>query len=150
MFDPNGMPGGQSGMTSCPAPDPAGLEVVAAAVVRGGFVLAARRSRPAHLAGRWEFPGGKVEPGEDGPAALARELSEELGVRVVVGKVLGEASDSGVRLVLYASTLDAGEPAAHDDHDALRWLTASQLDGPDWLPIDRELLGRVREHLAGS
>ncbi len=63
--------------------------VVAAAIVRAGAVLAARRTRPAALAGRWELPGGRVEPGESDPAALRRECREELGAEVVVRHRLG-------------------------------------------------------------
>jgi 8-oxo-dGTP diphosphatase len=121
-----------------------GVLVVAAAVLVGGRVLAARRVRPAALAGGWEFPGGKVEAGESEPAALARELEEELAVRVTVGARLGAASDERIRLVLYAAGLDGGEPVAGPDHDELRWLGADELDDLDWLPIDRELLLPVR------
>ena len=121
--------------------------VVAAAIVRDGQVLAARRSRPPDLAGGWEFPGGKVEAGEDGPTALAREIREELGVRVRVGDRLAGATDGRIRLDLHVAGLDSGDPAAQDDHDALRWLTAGRLDEVDWLPIDRELLPAVRDHL---
>jgi 8-oxo-dGTP diphosphatase len=116
------------------------LPVVAAALIRDGRVLAARRSRPAQLAGGWEFPGGKVEAGEAEPAALTRELDEELGVAVQVGPRLGEATDGRIRLVLYAARTVHGEPAAGADHDAVRWLAADELDALAWLPIDRDLL----------
>ena len=118
-----------------------GLLVVAAAIRRDGLVLAARRVRPD--AG-WEFPGGKVEAGETEQDALAREIREELGVPVEVGARLGDATDGRIRLVLYAATLLDGEPAPHDDHDALRWVGPAELDDLDWLPVDRQLLDRVR------
>jgi 8-oxo-dGTP diphosphatase len=120
------------------------IHVVAAAIVRNRLVLAARRVRP--VVG-WEFPGGKVEPGETETAALVREICEELGVAVDVGTRLGEVADGRVRLVLYAVELISGEPAAHDDHDALRWLAGAELHEVDWLPIDRRLLDLVREVL---
>ncbi|WP_375498086.1 (deoxy)nucleoside triphosphate pyrophosphohydrolase [uncultured Jatrophihabitans sp.] len=120
------------------------LEVVAAAIVLDGQVLAARRSRPVDLAGRWEFPGGKVEPGEDDRAALTRECREELGVEIEVGRQLVSASDERVTLALYAAVLDAGTPEPGDSHDELRWLTASTLASVDWLPIDAALLDPVR------
>jgi 8-oxo-dGTP diphosphatase len=120
------------------------VAVVAAALVRDGAVLAARRSRPAELAGRWEFPGGKVEPGEDGPAALARECLEELGVHVDVGRLLGRAADGRVELTLYVAALVQGEPHAGESHDALRWLDVSSLESVDWLPLDAELLPQAR------
>ena len=119
------------------------IRVVAAAVVRDGRVLAARRRRPAHLAGGWEFPGGKVEPGEDDPVALARECREELGVDVAVGTRLAETSDDTIVLVLYAAGC-TGEPTAGADHDALRWLAGHELDEPAWLPVDRAVTGSVR------
>jgi 8-oxo-dGTP diphosphatase len=119
------------------------MDVVAAAIVRDGRVLAARRVRPSALAGGWEFPGGKVEPGESGPDALTRECREELGVGVRVGPVLGRAGDGRIALVLYRATLTDGAPAAGADHDALCWIGPAELDGLGWLPIDRDLLPTV-------
>ena len=85
--------------------------VVGAAIVRDGRVLAARRSAPPATAGGWEFPGGKVEPGESAPAALIRECREELGVTVSVGELLGTAPiPPGFELHVYAATLAAGTP----------------------------------------
>src|SRR3954470_21931599 len=63
--------------------------IVAAAIVTDGRVLACERSAPPEVAGRWEFPGGKVEPGETDQQALVRECAEELGVRVEVGGRVG-------------------------------------------------------------
>lgn len=119
------------------------VHVVGGVIVRDGRVLAARRSRPAEVAGGWEFPGGKVERGESEPDALARECREELGVTAQVGDRLGEAVDGRIRLVLYAAALDGGEPQPLEDHDALRWVTAADLDDVAWLPMDRELLPLV-------
>jgi 8-oxo-dGTP diphosphatase len=113
--------------------------VVAAAIERDGRVLAARRSAPAELAGRWEFPGGKVEPGESDAAALARECREELGVEIAVGAPLADQqpiTDSYV-LRVYRARLVAGEPVALQDHDVLRWLAPAELVGLPWLPADR-------------
>jgi 8-oxo-dGTP diphosphatase len=121
------------------------VHVVAAAIVREGRVLAARRRRP--LVG-WEFPGGKLEPGESEPEALRREIAEELGVPISVGARLGDATDTRIHLVLYRAGLRGGEPRARADHDALRWLAAAELDDLDWLSIDRQLLDRVRDVLS--
>ena len=63
--------------------------VVGAAILAGGRVLAARRTSPPEAAGRWEFPGGKVEPGETAEAALCREVAEELGCRIAVTGLAG-------------------------------------------------------------
>jgi 8-oxo-dGTP diphosphatase len=119
------------------------VHVVGAAIIRDGRVLAARRVRPAAVAGGWEFPGGKVEDGESEPAALARECREELGIAIAVGERLAEAVDDRIRLVVYAAALVGREPRPLDDHDELRWLTAAELDEVAWLPIDRELLPLV-------
>lgn len=134
-----------------PAQDPQLRLVVAAALIRAGRVLAARRAAPHPLAGGWEFPGGKVEPGETESSALVRECREELGVAVRVGARLTEVVDegAGIHLVLYAATLSSGEPAPIEDHDELRWLGVGELDDIAWLPIDLRLVPAVRPHLRG-
>lgn len=119
-----------------------------AAIVQDGRVLAARRSAPAAFAGGWEFPGGKVEPGESAQAALIRECREELGVVVAVGARLGTADiQAGFELHVYAATLVAGTPRPLEDHDELRWLIAAELDEVPWLPADRPVLAAVRRLL---
>lgn len=119
------------------------IEVVAAALIRDGRVLAARRSAPHRLAGGWEFPGGKLEPGEDAASALARECVEELGVEIAVGGRLDVATGDGIRLVLHVASITDGDPRPLEDHDELRWLEADELDGVAWLPVDRALLPAV-------
>jgi len=121
----------------------AAVLVVAAAIISDGRVLAARRSRPPHLAGGWEFPGGKVEDGETESAALVRECREELSVGLVVDARLGAADDGDLRLVLYKAVIADGDPVAGSDHDLVRWLSASELEDVEWLPVDRELLPLV-------
>ena len=118
-------------------------EVVAAALISDGRVLGARRSAPHRLAGGWEFPGGKLEPGEDAVTALIRECAEELGVEIAVGAQLDVATGDGIRLVLHAATIVIGEPRPLEDHDELRWLDETELDTVAWLPIDRVLLPAV-------
>jgi 8-oxo-dGTP diphosphatase len=120
------------------------LVVVGAAIVRAGRVLAARRSAPAAVAGGWEFPGGKVEPGESDVAALVRECREELGVDIRVGQLLGVGAPGGVMLRVYRASLVGGEPRPLQDHDELRWLAADELATVAWLPADRPLLPAVR------
>jgi len=115
--------------------------VVGAAIVRDGRVLAARRTAPASAAGRWEFPGGKVEEGETDAESLVREVEEELGVRVTVGTWLRGEQPLGDRYVLRVAlaSLDAGEPAP-TEHDQVRWLATGELDDVDWLDGDRPFL----------
>lgn len=118
--------------------------VVGAVIVRGGRVLGARRSAPTEEAGWWEFPGGKVEAGESDAVALTRECSEELGVSVTVGELVGAAPIApGVELRLYRATLMSGEPRPLQDHDELRWLRAAELAPIAWLPGDRPILGAI-------
>jgi 8-oxo-dGTP diphosphatase len=116
--------------------------VVGAAIVADGTVLAAQRDRPLPTAGRWEFPGGKVEPGETEQAALARECREELAVDVLVGDRIGPdlVLPSGWLLRLHLAELAGdGQPVA-GEHRALRWVPADRLAELDWLPADRVVL----------
>lgn len=118
--------------------------VVAGAITAGAKLLVAQRRRPPELAGRWELPGGKVAPGETEPAALARELNEELGIDVVVGARLGGDVALGAALTLraYRAEVVAGEPRPNDHH-ALRWVSAAQLPDVDWVPADRNFLAEL-------
>lgn len=124
------------------------VSVVGAALVRDGRVLASRRTEPAHLAGLWEFPGGKVEDGESDEQALRRELREELRVEVRIGARLGGELAIGETAVLrvYLCALVSGEPVLVD-HDEHRWLASSELDEVPWIPVDLPLLQDLRHHL---
>lgn len=130
--------------------------VVAGAVVDDlddpQHLLAARRATPASLAGRWEFPGGKVDAGESPEEALHRELREELGVRVGLGPELAGPDGGGWRLSaryvmrLWLVEVVSGVPEPLVEHDELRWLPSGQwLDVP-WLDADV----RIVEALAGA
>ena len=120
-------------------------QVVGAALVRDGRVLAARRTAPAEAAGRWEFPGGKVETGESAEAALVREVGEELGVDIEVRHWLAGAVPIGTsyELTVAVATLVSGEPEP-TEHDAVRWLGGDELDDVDWLAPDRPFLPELR------
>ena len=114
--------------------------VVGVALVHEGRVLAARRAYPAGKAGRWEFPGGKVDADETPDDALVREIAEELGCGIAVTGWLEPEVEIRDHLVLRVATaaLVDGEPIPRDgEHDAVRWLRADQLDGVDWLEADR-------------
>ena len=116
-----------------------------------GKVLACRRAADRHLGGLWEFPGGKVEDGEDPRAALARELSEELGIVVKVGDrfdAVVEWTDGVVRIRLSGFLCEIEEGTAEAlEHDDIRWCEREELPGLKWaeadLPILEELLSGV-------
>lgn len=124
--------------------------MVGAAIARDGRVLAARRTFPAEAAGRWEFPGGKVEPGETPDDALIREVAEELGCTIEVTSWLPERVTIGNRHVLSVALarLVDGEPQPHE-HDQVRWLGADELAAVDWLDADRPFLVALRASLLG-
>ncbi|MEU9979755.1 (deoxy)nucleoside triphosphate pyrophosphohydrolase [Streptomyces sp. NPDC050856] len=128
--------------------------VVAGALFDRGRLLAARRSAPPELAGRWELPGGKLEPGESAPGALVRELREELGIETEPGeRVPGEwPLAPGYVLQVWTARLVSGEPRPLQDHDELRWLHRHELDTVDWLDQDRPAVAEVAHRLpsAGS
>lgn len=121
-------------------------EVAAAAIVDDGRLLLAQRVSPPELAGRWELPGGKIEPGETPAEGLRRELREELGVETVVGARIGVdvPLPNGMVLRAYAVELKSGVPVALE-HAAVRWVGAADLLGADLVPNDRawlpELIG---------
>jgi 8-oxo-dGTP diphosphatase len=125
--------------------------VVGGALLHRGRLLAARRSAPPELAGRWELPGGKCEPGESPEQALVRELREELGVETeAVERIPGEwPLKPGYVLQVWTARLLSGEPRPLEDHDELRWLGPEEGDAVDWLDQDRpavaEAVRRLRE-----
>jgi 8-oxo-dGTP diphosphatase len=123
--------------------------VVATALTRDGHVLAAQRTRPAALAGRWELPGGRVEPGESEAAAVVRECREELGAHVSVMGRLGPdlPIDAGV-LRVHTARLAPGSPQPTAlEHAALRWLGPTELDAVDWVDADRAVVADLRDLL---
>ncbi len=122
-------------------------------IVTDGRVLACERSAPPEVAGRWEFPGGKVEPGETDEQALARECLEELGVRVAVGARVGPdvplAHGRAVLRVFAVDLLEGDVPRALE-HTAMKWLTAGELDTVPWLPADKPIVAELPALLSAA
>ncbi len=125
--------------------------IVGAAIIRDGRVLACARTEPPEFAGRWEFPGGKVEPGETEVEALVRECVEELGVSIEVGTRVGADIPLGhgwAVLKVYTARLYDGEVPQLLEHGDMRWLAASELGSVHWLPADAPIVAALPPLLA--
>lgn len=129
--------------------------VVAAVIVddllRPSTFLAARRSRPKDLTGRWEFPGGKVDPGETPEQGLHRELREELGIEVELGDEVPGPVDGAWAITdrhvmrLWFARVTGGVPRPLVEHDELAWLTSASFFDVPWLDGDVPIVHRLRE-----
>jgi mutator protein MutT len=122
--------------------------VVAAAVTEAsGRVLIAQRPPGKHLAGGWEFPGGKLEPGEDRRAGLARELREELGITLSTPRPLIRVRHTydygGVLIDMWVVRHYRGELAGLDGQ-ALRWVSQEELEAVQLLPADGPIVAALR------
>jgi len=124
------------------------VRVAAGLLAREGRWLLTRRPPGTHLAGMWEFPGGKIEPGEDPPRALVRELREELGIEVGAVReafVLNHRyPDRAVELHFLHARILRGEPRPLEA-DALGWYSPEEMDTLPLLPADREVVRRLRD-----
>ena len=121
------------------------LLVVAAVTLRDGRVMICQRRPDVHNGLKWEFPGGKLEPGESPEAALARELEEELGIRVAVGKirdaVFHRYPDREVLVLFYGCRILEGTPATLDCN-AIAWVAPGELAAYDFAGADLEFVRR--------
>jgi 8-oxo-dGTP diphosphatase len=129
------------------------IEVVGAVIVRDGLVYCVQRGPNGSLPGLWEFPGGKLEPGEDEATALTREVQEELRCEVRVGhKVTTTAHDyefGTVRLSTYFCDLMTGEPSL-TEHSAELWLSPAELMDLAWAPADVPAVEAVVRSMPGE
>jgi 8-oxo-dGTP diphosphatase len=130
--------------------------VAAGIVIEDGRVLLTQRKAGGHLAGMWEFPGGKAEPGEDPRDALRRELGEELGIDCAIGDVVDvafhryEEADKAVLLLFYEASRVAGSAAPRAlDVAAFAWSGKDALDPSRFPPADVAVLEKVARRLAG-
>jgi len=121
------------------------VEVVAAVVERDGRYLITRRLEGTHLAGLWEFPGGKMLPGEKPEDALRRELQEELGVEAEVGELIETVEwtypEKSVRLLFFRCAL-RGEPCPQERQE-ISWVEAAQLQEYQFPAADLRLIERL-------
>lgn len=127
------------------------VRVVAGVWLHEARVLVTQRKIGTHLEGLWEFPGGKVEPGESDAAALTRELMEEIGASVSVGEALNQVSfdypEKTVEIAFYLVTGDPRQIRALDVA-AMEWRSAHELDARDFPPADVEVLNVIRARIA--
>ena len=130
------------------------MQVVAAVVRRGGSILVTRRPDRPPRRGKWEFPGGKVEPGEAEPDALRREIAEELGCDIAVGRLLLRHShrypDMEVDLAFYAGSFPAGAEPRPIAVAEIAWAPPGTLPGYDFLEADRAVLADLEALSAAS
>jgi 8-oxo-dGTP diphosphatase len=125
--------------------------VVAALIVRGGEILICQLRPNQPMALQWEFPGGKIEPGESPELALARELNEELGIQATIGPLVTRIRHNyrhggAVDLQFFAVREFTGEIVNHIFHQ-LRWVRLTDLPDYDFLAADR---GLIRDLAAGK
>ena len=127
------------------------VKVVAAVIRRGNKIFATQRGYGEYKDG-WEFPGGKVEPGESPRDALVREIREELDADIMVGeKILTvnlDYTDFYLSMDCFWASLNEGEQLKLLEHEAARWLTCDELDSVEWLPADVKVVEAIRKALA--
>jgi 8-oxo-dGTP diphosphatase len=128
--------------------------VVAAVVVENGRVLVTERKAGTHLAGAWEFPGGKLLPGEDPRAGLRRELREELGIETTIGEIVDVTfheypeADKAVLLMFFEAQRTASSRAPEAiDVAAFAWFGARDLDPERFPPADAAILEKAKKRL---
>ena len=126
---------------------------VAAAVIRSGEKVFATQRGYGEFKDGWEFPGGKIEPGETAQEALAREILEELDAEICVGALIDtiEYDYPAFHLSMDCFWCEpVSETFVLKEHEAARWLSASELDSVEWLPADVTIIEKVRASLAGQ
>jgi 8-oxo-dGTP diphosphatase len=128
------------------------VRVVGAAILDGDRLLAARRREPPELAGGWELPGGKVDPGETDEEALIRECREELGVGIRLLETVGGEWPLGETATLRVWTAEVvdGVARALDDHSEVRWLAPGHWYDVQWLAADLPVVDALRRMVDGS
>ena len=122
------------------------IQVVAAIIRDGDRIFATQRGYGDYKDG-WEFPGGKIEPGETPEQALRREIMEELDTEIAVGKHLitveQDTPEFHLSMQCYWAAITEGKPVLKE-HEAAKWLTLEELDTVAWLPADRVVVEKIR------
>ena len=123
-------------------------KVTAAVIERDGKILIARRKRDDSQAGKWEFPGGKLEAGETPEACLKRELREELGIETEVGAFFCSSRfvypHMAVELLVYRTSYVSGEIALHE-HDRVEWVAPEALSEVDFSEADKPVVRKLKQ-----
>ena len=126
------------------------IEVVAALIRDGDKIFATQRGYGEYK-DFWEFPGGKIEPGETPEVALKREIKEELATEIDVNEYVGTVDydypDFHITLLLYLCSMVSGNLELLE-HESAKWLLASELDSVSWLPADLEIIPKLKSLLA--
>ncbi len=125
------------------------IKVVAAVIRDGNRIFATQRGYGEFKDG-WEFPGGKIEPGETPQEALVREIQEELAAEIRVGGLIDTVEydypEFHLSMGCYWAEIVSGDLILRE-HEAAKWLTAEELDDVDWLPADEGLIGPLKDEL---
>jgi 8-oxo-dGTP diphosphatase len=121
------------------------MTVVVAAIIQDeqGNFLCAKRGEWKSLPGKWEFPGGKVAPGEDLPQALIREIQEELSVKIKVVREFDRSITGEIELVCFVCDLAGEKPTSSTDHSELRWVSEKDLAALDWSEADLPAVKKI-------
>lgn len=124
------------------------IEVVAAIIQRDGAYFATQRGY-GEFEGLWEFPGGKIEPGESREVALKREIQEELGVDITIDKFLCTTDydypSFHLTMHCYLCSVVSGEIELRE-HMSARWLTTKTLDSVEWFPADKYIIDELKRY----
>jgi len=125
------------------------IEVVAAIIKKDDKILATQRGY-GEFKGGWEFPGGKMEIGENPRQALIREIKEELDIEIVIGELISTVEYDYPQFHLtmhcFICSINGGELVLKE-HEAAKWLTKNTLTSVEWLPADKDLIEKIKECL---